>query len=32
MGDAADSPITLNGSEDQWRIGLGVSRVFNLNF
>lgn len=32
MGDAADSPITLNGSEDQWRIGLGVSRVFTLNF
>ena len=32
MGDAADSPITLNGSEDQWRIGLGVSCVFNLNF
>ncbi|MEH6831659.1 MAG: MipA/OmpV family protein [Sulfitobacter sp.] len=32
MGDAADSPITLNGSEDQWRIGLGVSRIFTLNF
>lgn len=32
MGDAADSPITLNGSEDQWRIGVGVSRVFTLNF
>ncbi|WP_298864917.1 MipA/OmpV family protein [uncultured Sulfitobacter sp.] len=32
LGDAADSPITLNGSEDQWRIGLGVSRIFNLNF
>ncbi|KIN75444.1 MipA/OmpV family protein [Sulfitobacter guttiformis] len=32
MNDAADSPLTLNGSEDQWRIGLGVSRVFTLNF
>ena len=32
MGDAADSPITLNGSEDQWRIGVGVSRIFTLNF
>lgn len=32
MGDAADSPITRNGSEDHWRIGLGVSRIFTLNF
>ena len=32
LGDAADSPITMNGSEDQWRIGLGVSRIFTLNF
>lgn len=32
MGDAADSPITLAGSEDQWRIGFGLSRVFTLNF
>lgn len=32
LGDAADSPITQGGSEDQWRVGLGVSRVFNLNF
>ena len=32
LGDAADSPITKNGSEDQWRIRLGLSRVFNLNF
>jgi outer membrane protein len=32
LNDAADSPITQGGSEDQWRIGLGVSRVFNLNF
>jgi len=32
LGDAADSPITMRGSEDQWRVGLGLSRVFNLNF
>lgn len=32
LGDAADSPITLGGSEDQWRIGVGLSRVFTLNF
>jgi len=32
LGDAADSPITMRGSEGQWRIGLGLSRVFNLNF
>ena len=32
LGDAADSPITQAGSEDQWRIGVGVSRIFNLNF
>ncbi len=32
LGDAADSPITVAGSEDQWRVGLGVSRIFNLNF
>ncbi len=32
LGDAADSPITLNGSEDQWRVRLGLSRVFTLNF
>ncbi len=32
MGGAADSPITLNGSEDQWRIGLGLSRIFKLDF
>lgn len=32
LGDAADSPITQNGSEDQWRIRLGLSRVFTLNF
>lgn len=32
LGDAADSPITQNGSEDQWRIRLGLNRVFTLNF
>jgi outer membrane protein len=32
LGDAADSPITVAGSEDQWRIAIGVSRIFNLNF
>jgi outer membrane protein len=32
LGDAADSPITLRGSDDQWRVGVGFSRVFNLNF
>jgi len=32
LGDAADSPITLNGSEDQWRMSVGVSRMFTLNF
>lgn len=32
LGDAADSPITLNGSDDQWRMRLGVSRVFTLRF
>lgn len=32
LGDAADSPLTLNGSEDQWRISIGLSRQFTLNF
>lgn len=32
LGDAADSPITLNGSEDQWRVSIGLSRQFTLNF
>jgi outer membrane protein len=32
IGDAADSPITQNGSEDQWRVRLGLSRAFTLNF
>lgn len=30
--DAADSPITRGGSEDQWSIRIGVSRVFNIRF
>lgn len=32
LGDAADSPITQSGSEDQWRLRFGLSRVFTLNF
>lgn len=32
LGDAADSPITLNGSDDQWTVRLGISRTFTLNF
>lgn len=32
LNDAADSPITATGSEDQWRVRLGLSRVFTLNF
>ncbi len=32
MGDAADSPITMRGSEDQWSIGVGLSRQFTINF
>lgn len=32
LNDAADSPITLNGSDDQWRLRVGVSRVFTINF
>ena len=32
LGDAADSPITQNGSDDQWRLRIGISRAFNLNF
>ncbi|MEQ6204991.1 MipA/OmpV family protein [Sulfitobacter sp. HNIBRBA2951] len=32
LGDAADSPITQNGSDDQWRVRVGISRVVNLNF
>lgn len=29
---AADSPITQAGSEDQWRLRIGVSRAFTLRF
>ncbi len=32
LNDAADSPITQSGSEDQWRMRLGLSRTFNLRF
>ncbi len=32
LNDAGDSPITAIGSDDQWRVRLGVSRVFTLNF
>jgi len=32
LGDAADSPITKYGSEDQWRVQIGLSRQFTLNF
>ncbi|KIN70826.1 MltA-interacting MipA [Sulfitobacter noctilucae] len=30
--DAADSPITMNGSDDQWRISVGLTRAFTLRF
>ena len=30
--DAARSPITVGGSEDQWRVNIGVSRAFTLKF
>lgn len=29
---AADSPITRAGSDDQWRISIGLSRAITLNF
>jgi outer membrane protein len=32
QNSAADSPITLNGSDDQWTVRIGLSRVFNLRF
>lgn len=32
MNDAADSPITQQGSEDQLRMRIGVTRRFTLNF
>ncbi len=31
IGDAADSPITAQGSKDQFRIGLGVSYKFSFD-
>lgn len=32
LNDAANSPITMRGSEDQWRVQIGLSRQFTLNF
>lgn len=32
MGDAADSPITQAGDDDQWRLRLGLTRRFSLGF
>lgn len=32
LGDAADSPITAIGSEDQWSVRIGLSREFTLRF
>ena len=32
LNDAADSPITMRGSDDQWRVEIGLSRQFTLNF
>lgn len=32
MNDAADSPIVAAGSDDQWTIGVGLSRAFTVNF
>ncbi|ANT60461.1 MltA-interacting MipA [Salipiger sp. CCB-MM3] len=32
QGDAADSPIVDEGSNDQFRVRVGVTRVFNLRF
>lgn len=32
LDDAADSPITAIGSEDQFRVRIGVSRAFTLRF
>ncbi len=32
LNDAADSPITQAGSDDQWTMRLGVSRAFNWRF
>ncbi len=30
--DAADSPITMSGSDDQWRVSVGLTRAFTLRF
>jgi MipA family protein len=32
LNDAADSPITTFGSDDQWTIRFGVSRAFTIRF
>lgn len=32
MNDAADSPITSMGSEDQFTVSFGISRLFSLDF
>lgn len=32
LNDAADSPITQAGSEDQWAVRVGLSRAFTLRF
>ena len=32
LNDAADSPITQAGSDDQWTMRIGVSRAFNWRF
>lgn len=32
LNDAADSPITQLGSDDQWTLRIGLSRAFTLNF
>jgi outer membrane protein len=32
LNDAADSPITAAGSDDQWKLRIGLSRAFTLNF
>lgn len=32
LGDAADSPITAVGSEDQWSVRIGLRREFTLRF
>lgn len=32
LNSAADSPITALGSDDQWKLRIGLSRAFTLNF